>query len=157
MLQGYKDWAAVGMRSNLSDRLQLNRLSLSASCSPDTDLPARNACICGRNIERFDWRAEAVVNEADFYDLFGPTKRAQGLRHGMGRKSTCSTTSRGTWNSTSRALSRVISTGCPIPRTARGRERPGTVDATLRFSDVRNSLGTVDEETGVKSAAVSES
>ena len=32
-----------------------------------------------------------------------------------------------------------------------------TVDATLSFSDVRNSLGNVDDETGVKWAAVSES
>ena len=39
IVQGYKDSPAVGMRWNLSDPLQLNRLSVSASYSPDTGLP----------------------------------------------------------------------------------------------------------------------
>ena len=77
ILQGYKDSAAVGMRWNLSDRLQLNRLSLSASYSPDTGLPTSERVHLRAHYQRYDWRAEALLNDADFYDLFGPTKTSR--------------------------------------------------------------------------------
>ena len=87
IVQGYKDSAAVGMRWNLSDRLQLNRLSLSASYSPDTALPSEERVHLRAHYQRFDWRAEAVLNDADFYDLFGPTKTGRkGYGVSVGRK-----------------------------------------------------------------------
>ncbi len=43
ILQGYKSSPAAGIRVNLSDRLQFNRLKATATFSPDSDLPARRA------------------------------------------------------------------------------------------------------------------
>ena len=44
VVQGYKDTAAVGMRLNFSDPLQLNRASVTASYSPAGDLPPESGC-----------------------------------------------------------------------------------------------------------------
>lgn len=55
------------MRWNLSDRLQLNRLTLSASYSPGTDLPAAERVHLRAHYQRYDWRAEALLNNADFF------------------------------------------------------------------------------------------
>jgi hypothetical protein len=74
VLQGYKDSAAVGMRVNFSDPLQLNRLHAVASYSPLTDLPQSERLHLAVEYQRYDWRARATLNGADFYDLFGPTK-----------------------------------------------------------------------------------
>ena len=87
ILKGYKDTGAVGMRWNLSDRLQLNRLSLSASYSPDTALPSSERVHLLGRYDRYDWRAEATLNNADFYDLVGPTKTGRKGHSAMvGRK-----------------------------------------------------------------------
>ena len=81
IVQGYKQTAAVGYRFNMSDPLQLNRLSVTASVSPVGDLAAEERLHLDAEYRRYDWRARARWNAADFYDLFGPTKtRPEGLR-----------------------------------------------------------------------------
>ena len=159
IVQGYKDSAAVGMRWNLSDRLQLNRLSLSASYSPDTGLPSEERVHLRAHYQRFDWRAEAVFNDADFYDLFGPTKTGRkGYGVSVGRKWTLLYDEprrlefdvEGAYSGNLDRLPEYQNVPVDVNDLV-------TVDATLSFSDVRNSLGNVDDETGVKWAAVSES
>ena len=59
ILQGYKSSPGVGLRLNLSDPLQLNRLHLSAAYSPDTGLPSSERVHLAAAYERFDWRASA--------------------------------------------------------------------------------------------------
>lgn len=152
VLQGYKDTRAVGMRWNFSDRLQLNRLSLSGTYSLDGSLPASERVHLRADYQRYDWRAEAVFNEADFYDLFGPTKTGRkGYAAGLGRK----------WTllfDEPRRLDLDVS-----GRFAGGLDRLPeyqnivvdvdrlvTLESSLAFSDVRSSLGAVDEETGLK-------
>jgi hypothetical protein len=76
VLQGYKDSAAIGFRLNLSDPMMLNRTSLTASYSPDASLPSDERLHLELNYERYDWRVALNYNHADFYDLFGPTKRS---------------------------------------------------------------------------------
>ena len=83
--QGYKDTQAIGVRANFSDPLQLNRLSLSASYSPWGDLGDDERLHVRAEYQRFDWRARATFNDADFYDLFGPTKTSRkGYTVGIG-------------------------------------------------------------------------
>jgi hypothetical protein len=85
ILQGYKDTAAVGMRVNFSDPLQLNRLSLSASYSPTDALPSGERLHLRAEYQRYDWRARATWNDANFYDLFGPTRTGRkGYTVGLG-------------------------------------------------------------------------
>ena len=64
------------MRLNLSDPMLLNRLSLTASYSPDASLPSDERLHLEARFERYDWRVALNSNHADFYDLFGPTKRS---------------------------------------------------------------------------------
>lgn len=151
VLQGYKDTAAAGMRWNFSDRLQLNRLALSAAYSLDGSLPASERVHLRAEYLRYDWRAEAVLNEADFYDLFGPTKTGRkGYAAGLGRKWTL-----------------VFDEPRRLELDVNGRfaggldrlpeyqnvvvdvDRLVTLESSLAFSDVRSSLGAVDEETGL--------
>jgi hypothetical protein len=74
IVQGYKDTAAVGMRLNFSDPLQFNRLHFSGSYSPSEDLAAEERVHVAARYQRYDWDLEASYNNADFYDLVGPTK-----------------------------------------------------------------------------------
>jgi hypothetical protein len=74
IVQGYKDAVAIGVRANFSDPLQLNRLHLAASYSPDSALESSERVHLLAEYRRYDWRARATLNSADFYDLFGPTK-----------------------------------------------------------------------------------
>lgn len=85
VLEGYRDSAAAGVRVNLSDPLLFNRISLTASYSPDHALPSDERVHLDLRLHRYDWRFEAKLNDADFYDLFGPTKRSlKGYSLGVG-------------------------------------------------------------------------
>jgi hypothetical protein len=158
IVQGYKSSPAVGMRWNLSDRLQLNRLSLSAAFSPDAGLPASERTHLRAHYQRYDWRAEATLNYADFYDLFGPTKSGRKGHHvSVGRRWTLlfdepRRLELDVEGSYSGHLDRLPDYQ-NVPVDVNGLV---TVDAGLSFSDVRNSLGSVDDETGVRWAAVAQ-
>ena len=74
VVQGYKDSAAVGVRLNFSDPVQLNKLNVTAAYSPDGSLPSDERFHVDARYERYDWSARIRWNAGDFYDLFGPTK-----------------------------------------------------------------------------------
>jgi hypothetical protein len=159
VVQGYKDSPAVGMRWNLSDRLQLNRLSLEASYSPDTGLPASERTHLRAHYQRYDWRAEATLNYADFYDLFGPTKTGRkGHSVSVGRKWTLlfdeprrmELDVEGAYSGNLDRLPDYQNVPVDVNDLV-------TVDTTLSYSHVRNSLGAVDDETGLKWAALAQS
>ena len=150
MLQGYKDTAAVGVAVNLSDPLMLNRLHLAAGWSPLSDLPAGERLHLSAQYERYDWRASAWLNRADFYDLFGPTKVGRkGYRMLVGHKSALIFDE-------PRRLDLDISASVAgnLDRLPEFQNVPVDIgslvslSSTLGFSDVRNSLGYVDDETG---------
>ena len=77
ILEGYLDWWAVGMRFNFSDPLQVNRFTLNASYSPGQDIPENQRLHLHLQYRRYDWKVDAKLNGADFYDLFGPTKSSR--------------------------------------------------------------------------------
>jgi hypothetical protein len=78
IIEGYKDYGAVGFRLNLSDPMLLNRVHLSASYTPSSSLPSDERLHLELGLERYNWDVTLRLNNADFYDLFGPTK--QGLK-----------------------------------------------------------------------------
>ena len=85
VVQGYKDFAAVGVRANFSDPLYLNRASVTASYTPDADLPENERYHVQGELSRYDWTLGFQVNGADFYDLVGPTKTSlKGWAVGLG-------------------------------------------------------------------------
>ena len=48
VVQGYKDFAAYGLRVNLSDPMFLNRANLTATYTPTPTSRRASATICGR-------------------------------------------------------------------------------------------------------------
>jgi hypothetical protein len=150
IVQGYKDSTAVGLRANFSDPLQLNRFHVAASYSPSHELPAGERTHLRAEYQRFDWRARFTLNDADFYDLFGPTKTSRkGYSAGVGYKRTLiydeprrldlDTGARFAGN-----LDRLPA----YQNIAVDVTRLLAVDATLTGSNLRGSLGHVDKEKG---------
>jgi hypothetical protein len=72
--EGYKDTAAIGMRFDIADRLRLTGVNLTAAYSPDSSLPAGERIHFTFDSHLWNWRLTGYYNNADFYDLFGPTK-----------------------------------------------------------------------------------
>src|SRR6185436_3531696 len=67
----------------------LNRATLSASYTPDSDLPSSQRLHVGFKFRRYDWTGRFKWNGADFYDLVGPTTTSRkGYAVGLGHKKT---------------------------------------------------------------------
>ncbi len=152
VVQGYKSSPAVGVRLNFSDPVQLNRVALSASYSPDSGLPAEERVHLRGEYQRYDWRGRAEWNNADFYDLFGPTKVGRkGYVVGLGHHNTL-------LYDEPRRLDLDVNADFSgnLDRLPQYQniavivDHLFTMDATLAYHDIRNSLGSVDDETGVR-------
>lgn len=77
VIEGYRDTYALGYNMNWSDPIGLNALSATVSYSLDGSLPSSEKLHADIDYRRFSWRFRYWHNLADFYDLFGPTKRAR--------------------------------------------------------------------------------
>jgi hypothetical protein len=152
IVQGYKSSPAAGVRLNLSDALQFNRLRTTATFSPDSDLPASERLHLSAAYDRFDWRARASFNSADFYDLFGPTKVGRkGYEVLVGHKNLLVFDEpRRIELDLSGSLAGNLDRLPEYQNVAVDVDRLYTLDAELAYTDVRNSLGNVDDETGVR-------
>ena len=152
VVQGYKDTAAVGMRANFSDPLQLNRLNVAASYSPATSLPARERVHLAAEYQRYDWRARATWNDADFYDLFGPTKTGRkGYTLGLGyHRTLLFDDPRRIELETGAMFAGNLDRLPQYQNVAIDVDELFAVDATVRGRDVRSSLGRVDDEKGIR-------
>jgi hypothetical protein len=151
IVQGYKDSAAVGARVNFSDPLQLNRLNFSVSYSPATSLANDERVHLRAEYHRFDWRARATYNDADFYDLFGPTKTGRkGYTAGIGYHRTLLFDEPRRIDLETDAM--VAGDLDRLPQYQNVEvdvDRLLAFDATLKGSHIRSSLGRVDDEKGV--------
>jgi hypothetical protein len=152
MLQGYKDSPAIGARVNFSDPLRMNHAMFSASFSPDSDLPADERVHLKGEYQRYDWRGYGQWNNADFYDMFGPTKVGRkGYNVGVGHTSTLifdeprrlELDVDGSFSGNLDRLPQYQNVEVDVNHLT-------TVDGRLAYSDVRNSLGSTDDETGTR-------
>jgi hypothetical protein len=156
VVQGYKDTAAVGYRLNFSDPLQFNRASISAAYSPAAGLPAGERLHLDAEYHRYDWRGRARWNGGDFYDLFGPTRTGRkGYNLEAGHKSTL-------------VFDEPRHLELDVDGSVAGRldrlpdyqnvvvaiDHLATLTAKLSYTDVRKSLGYVDDESGRRWSAV---
>jgi len=151
VIQGYKDTAAVGVRLNVSDPVQLNRASLTASLTPGNALSASERLHLMAEYQRYDWRARASLNSGDFYDLFGPTKAGRkGYGFGVGVTQTIifDDPRRLTLDVDADLLGDLDRLP-EYQNVAVDVRRLASFDVALAFSDVRNSLGSVDDESGM--------
>jgi hypothetical protein len=150
IVQGYKHTQAVGWRVNLSDPLQLNRASASISVSPGSDLPGRERVHFRADYERYDWKAHAAWNDADFYDLFGPTKVSR-----KGYNVTVAHSNTLIFDQPKRMTLKLQGVAAgnldQLPQfqnVAVNVDRLYSGEAELSYTDVRSSLGHVDDEKG---------
>jgi hypothetical protein len=75
--EGYKNGVGLGFAAKFSDPMGFDALSVDASYSPDHGLPARERAHVAVDFHHDQWTMGAKWNGADFYDLFGPTKRSR--------------------------------------------------------------------------------
>ena len=112
---------ASGSAFNFSDPLQLNRAHASSRPTrPSGDLPSNERVHLDAEYERYDWRGAAELNNADFYDLFGPTKVGRkGYVVAVGPPQHADLRRAAAARSRRRAArSRATSIGCPSTRTS---------------------------------------
>ncbi len=77
IIEKYKDFAALGMRLNFAESVGIHNFDLSASYSPNRNLPQSERLHMDFNYGYWGWTISAALNHADFYDLFGPTKTSR--------------------------------------------------------------------------------
>ena len=151
VLQGYKDAVGLGYHVNIEDPLRLATLEFTAAYTPANNLPSNERLHLDATYRYLGWRAGLSWNKSDFYDLFGPTKRSRkGYAARLGydhllvydepRKFTLSTDV---------AYFDKIDTLPTAQNVDTGFTRLATGKVGLHYTDVRRSLGAVDDEKGL--------
>ena len=152
VVQGYKSSQAVGLRANFSDPLQLNKLNLTASYSPTTSLSSDERLHLRADYQRYDWRARATYNDANFYDLFGPTKTGRkGYTFGVGHHRTLLYDEPRRIELTTDAMFAGNLDRLPQYQNVEvDVDKLFAFEAVLKGSHIRSSLGRVDDEKGIQ-------
>ena len=160
-LLGYKDSESLGMKAIFSDPIRFDVLSIGAGYSIDSDLPSderlnlsvdyKHTVISASPLSG-TWHLGARLNNADFYDLFGPTKTSRkGQRFLVGYEKTL------LFDEPRRlAFSTELNHFRDIDSLPRYQNVPATFDemstleAHLNYENMRQSLGAVDDEKGFR-------
>jgi hypothetical protein len=77
IVEGYKNFVGYGFRLNLMDPILLSDLRVNASYVPNSRLPQSERFHSSFAFRHFRWKVAGSYNNADFYDLFGPTKTSR--------------------------------------------------------------------------------
>ena len=150
-VQGYKNFAGIGYHFNIEDPLSFAKLGITAAYSPTGKLSGDERGHLDITGQYLGWRAELSWNRSDFYDLFGPTKRSRkGYAAKLGYDDLL------IWDDPRRlTLSYDLEYYDKID-TLPGAQNVGTAfsrlssaEIGLHYTDVRRSLGAVDDEKGV--------
>lgn len=152
VLQGYKDSVGVGYRFNVEDPLQFANLGITAAYTPDRNVPSEQRGHVNITGRYQSWRAAFYWNRSDFYDLFGPTK--------VSRKGYAAKLGYG-WSlvyDEPRRLDLLLDLGYydKIDTLPNAQNVPTNFtrllvgEVGLRYSDVQQSIGAVDDEKGIR-------
>jgi hypothetical protein len=157
IVEGYKDYTAVGMRLELSDPIQTNTLGLTASYTPSEGLPASERWHVLAGYKRYNLQLSYQHNLANFYDLVGPTKT------GLKGEGVVASYTRSILYDAPRSLTFDASAAGYVDlerlpdyqniETSPGFRSLVTTDLGLRYENTRASLGAVDREKGYKWSA----
>jgi hypothetical protein len=156
VFQGYKNEIGFGYNFNFEDPLQFASLGITAAYTPSNNLPSEergHIDIAGRY--RF-WRGELSWNRSDFYDIFGPTKRSRkGYAAKLGydwlliydEPRRLEVIFDGAYYDQIDTLPNAQNVETNFTRLV-----TGTV--ALHYTDLRRSLGAVDDEKGIDATLV---
>ena len=152
VLQGYKNSAGIGYTFNFADPLNFASLGVTVAYTPSDKLASDERAhidIAGRYLS---WKAALSYNRSDFYDLFGPVKRS---RKGYAAKLGYD------WNLIYEEPKRLdlfldfayydqIDTLPGAQNVSTSFTRLVTGEAKLKYTDVKRSIGAVDDEKGLE-------
>ena len=158
---GYKDSVSLAVKANFSDPVMLDSFGVAVGYSLDSDLPSDERpnimldyrhSVIDNNPLAGTWLFGARLNNADFYDLFGPTKQSRkGQRYFVGfEKSLLYDEPRVLEFSTE------LNHYSDIDALPRFQDIPASIDklttfdVRLGFSHTRESLGAVTAEKGIE-------
>lgn len=77
VVEGYLGGVAFGVHANFEDPMQFATIDVTLSYSPGDGMTGRENFHADIAYKGINWSARYWHNDADFYDLFGPTKRAR--------------------------------------------------------------------------------
>lgn len=77
IIEGYLNGVAAGWSFTLQDPLVFNTLRVDLSYSLDSSISSGQRWHADVEYQHLDWRFRYWHNDADFYDLFGPTERSR--------------------------------------------------------------------------------
>ena len=152
VLQGYKNTAGSATASTSRTRSSFASFGLTAAYTPVGSLPGDERGHVELDGRYLGWRGELSWNRSDFYDLFGPTKRSRkgfAAKLGYDRLADLRRAAQARRSSYDVAYYDRIDTlpgaqnvGTPFTRLLDG-------EVGLHYTDVRRSLGAVDDEKGI--------
>ncbi|MDB5430464.1 MAG: hypothetical protein JWP35_1580 [Caulobacter sp.] len=77
VIEGYKGTATVGWHAIFEDPMQFSQLTATLTYSPYGHLPYNERWHADIRYHALSWKVRYWHNDADFYDLFGPTERSR--------------------------------------------------------------------------------
>ena len=147
----YKTSTAVGLKTNLMDPLWQNTIDAAFTYTPAKEIHG-NERFHGRfKYENWRWAVNGAYNRADFYDFFGPTKASRkGYSVGAQFKGYPITDA-------PRSLEYAIQTAYygglermpDYQNIAASFDRFWTAGASLRYKNLRSTIGAVEAEKGL--------
>jgi len=77
VVEGYKGRTAVGVHAIFEDPMQFNQATATVTYTPSAQLPGAEKLHVDLTYHNLNWNFRYWHNDADFYDLFGPTDRSR--------------------------------------------------------------------------------
>ena len=152
VLQGYKSSAGLGYRVNFEDPIRFASMSVTAAWTPGNGHePGGQRAHLAAQGKYLGWRAELAWNKSDFYDLFGPTKRSRKgslARLGYDYFLVQEDPRQLVW-SNEVAIYNAIDTLPQAQNVSATFTHLVTLETQLKYTDLRRSLGAVDDESGL--------
>ena len=149
IVEGYRGRAAIGYHVVFEDPLQFNQLQATLSYTPDSPYEDQDWHL-DLSYHTLKWRVRYWHNDADFYDLFGPTERARAgdaFIVGYGHSFIYDPPRQLDFD-----VEAAYYTGLDTLPAAQEVQTQfdtlATFNATLSFTDTTRSLGAVDHEKG---------
>jgi hypothetical protein len=150
VIEGYKDSVGAGLHARFSDPVGLDSASVTASFSPGHDLESSERLHAEAEYRHGFWTGRAAYNDADFYDLFGPTKRSRrGYSASLAYdRPLLFEEPRLLDLSAELAFYGDLETLPDFQNVAAAFDKLATAEVALEYRHLRSSLGSVDDEKG---------
>lgn len=149
VIEGYKDAVSLGISARFSDPVGFDEVVANLGYSPDNALQSSERTHASASFRHGMWSGGLKYNAADFYDLFGPTKRSR-EGHSAHLKyqrpllynppETLNMVAEGAYYGNLDSLPNFQNIGAPSELLE--------MSLGLEYKGARSSIGEVDEETG---------